>query len=158
GPTTTGPGLTKPRNGALDLRSGFKDRINFVRLATADDIQGPASASFAFHDLGARRALVIDDAGDGRDIAAAFQQAFTSLAGTAATGSYMSQVTIAPMKADFAGRYRTAFGTDADEFAAAAYACAEVILDALREVAKTGPGAGQVREDVRAWATDPGHR
>src|SRR5205823_5335267 len=61
-PTTTNPGLTQPRNGALDLRSSNADRINFVRLATVDDIQGPASASFAFNDLKARRALVIDDA------------------------------------------------------------------------------------------------
>ena len=235
-PTTTNPVLTQPRNGALDLRSAHPERINFVRLATIDNMQGPASASFAFNDLAARRALVIDDAADGREIADAFQQAFTALGGTttrlafnpgsdpkavlgsldapadppqlvffggfaetgaadirkamvaaghaaipfqswdgisgagddpqsfihlaasAAPGSYMSQVAIAPMKADFASTYRAASGAAADELDAAAYACAEVILESLREVATTGPAADQVREAVRAWATDASHR
>lgn len=80
-PANTLPELTKPRYGALDLRSAYPDRINYVRLAPADDIQAPALASFAFHDLGATVALVIDDTEVGRDIADGFQQAFTDLGG-----------------------------------------------------------------------------
>ena len=53
-PANTDPGLTKPRDGALDLRVGVPDRINFIRTAPADDIQGPALASFVFRDLGAK--------------------------------------------------------------------------------------------------------
>src|SRR5439155_26709494 len=64
------------------LRSAFPDRINYVRLAPSDDIQGPALASFAFHDLSARTALVIDDTGDGRAIADAFEEAYGKLGGT----------------------------------------------------------------------------
>jgi branched-chain amino acid transport system substrate-binding protein len=80
-PANTLPELTKPRYGALDLRSAYPNRINYVRLAPADDIQAPALASFAFHDLGATKALVIDDTDVGRDIADGFQQAFTDLGG-----------------------------------------------------------------------------
>ena len=81
-PANTDPGLTKPRDGALDLRSAFPTRINFIRTAPSDDIQGPALASFVFHDLGAKSTLVIDDADQGRQIADEFSAAYTKLGGT----------------------------------------------------------------------------
>ena len=81
-PANTSPGLTKPRDGALDLRSAHPDQINYVRLAPSDDVQALALASFAFRDLNARVALVIDDTGDGRDIADGFQQEYIKLGGT----------------------------------------------------------------------------
>ena len=73
--------LTKPRDGALDLRSAQPDRINYIRTAPADDIQGPALASFVFRDLGAKRTLVIDDADGGREIADQFSAAYQKLGG-----------------------------------------------------------------------------
>ena len=82
-PATTNPGLTKPRYGALDLRAAAPERINYVRVAPSDDIQGPAAASFLFDDLGVRRLLVIDDSGDGRQIADSVSAAFQKLGGTA---------------------------------------------------------------------------
>jgi ABC-type branched-subunit amino acid transport system substrate-binding protein/DNA-binding SARP family transcriptional activator len=82
GPSSTYPGLTKPRYGALDVRAAHPDAINFVRLAPSDDIQAVAMASFAFRDLGAVVALVIDDTGSGgRDIADAFESEFRELGG-----------------------------------------------------------------------------
>jgi branched-chain amino acid transport system substrate-binding protein len=82
-PSNTSPGLTKPRDGALDLRASHPTRINYVRLAPADDIQGPASASYAFHELGARSALVVDDGEEfGRSSADEFERAFTKIGGT----------------------------------------------------------------------------
>jgi branched-chain amino acid transport system substrate-binding protein len=81
-PANTRPGLTKPRGGALDLRSAFPTRINYIRTAPADDIQGPALASFVFTDLDRKATLVIDDAADGRDIADQFSAAYTKLGGT----------------------------------------------------------------------------
>ena len=39
--------LTKPR-GALDLRKTHPDQINYFRVCTTDDIQGPVGADFAF--------------------------------------------------------------------------------------------------------------
>jgi len=80
-PSNTLPELTKPRHGALDVRSAYPDRINYVRLAPSDDIQAPALASFVFHDLDATLALVIDDTDIGRDIADGFEQEFVDLGG-----------------------------------------------------------------------------
>jgi ABC-type branched-subunit amino acid transport system substrate-binding protein/DNA-binding SARP family transcriptional activator len=81
-PASTLPELTKPRDGALDVRAAHPDAINFVRLAPADDIQAVALASFAYRDLGARYALVIDDADVGRIIADPFEEEFKRLGGT----------------------------------------------------------------------------
>jgi branched-chain amino acid transport system substrate-binding protein len=236
-PATTDPGLTKARDGALDLRSPFPTRINFVRTAPADDIQGPALASFVYNDLGAKKTLVVDDADQGRQIADEFAAAYTKLggavvrralntgadpasvltplsdpsaapsavffggftdtgaakvraamaatghatlpfvswdgiqdgsgadggsfiasAGTAAAGSYFSHASIAAPRADFVAQYRAKFGADPDEYAAAAYACAQVILDTLRTVAATGPSPEHLREAVRAQAVDQSQR
>jgi branched-chain amino acid transport system substrate-binding protein len=81
-PSNTLPELTKPDAGALKVRAANPDRINYVRLAPSDDIQGPALASFAFNDLSAQRALVVDDTDVGRDIADSFQAAYDQLGGT----------------------------------------------------------------------------
>ena len=80
-PSSTLPGLTKPRDGALDLRASRPNAINFVRLAPSDDIQALALASFAYRDLAARHALIVDDTGDGRQIADAFEDEFKQLGG-----------------------------------------------------------------------------
>lgn len=236
-PANTRPGLTKPRAGALDLRSAFPTRINYIRTAPADDIQGPALASFIFGDLDRKATLVIDDAADGRAIADQFSVAYTKLggavvrralnegadpaevltplaspsgapsavffggftssgapsvrlamqaagygslpfvswdgiddgsgaeegtyiatAGAAASGSYHSRVSFSAPKADFATRYRVKFGGDPDDLGASTYACAEVVIASLRAVAASGPSADGLRDAVRAYAVDPGHR
>jgi branched-chain amino acid transport system substrate-binding protein len=97
-PSNTNPGLTKPRDGALDLRSANPDRINYVRLITSDDIQGPAAAAFVYQSpttgipnagipdtrgLGIKQVLVVDDTSvGGRQVADAFQAAFQARGGT----------------------------------------------------------------------------
>jgi ABC-type branched-subunit amino acid transport system substrate-binding protein len=55
-------------------------------------------------------------------------------------------------------RYRAGYGREPGEYDAAAYACVEVILAALRDVATAGPGADALREAVRASAVDPTDR
>jgi branched-chain amino acid transport system substrate-binding protein len=234
-PANTNPGLTKPRYGALDLRAAAPERINYIRVAPSDDIQGPAAASFLFNDLGVRRLLVIDDSGDGREIAdsvrTAFQKlggtvirralnpgadprgvlmplragdprmgvyfggfaatgapkvrkamvtsglgklpfvswdgiggsgadagSFIQLAGRAAVGSHQSSASFAPPKADFVNAYRARFGHEPDAYTVATYACAQVILDALRVVASKGASATGMREALRAAAVDPGRQ
>jgi branched-chain amino acid transport system substrate-binding protein len=234
-PANTNPGLTKPRYGALDLRAAAPERINYIRVAPSDDIQGPAAASFLFDDLGVRRLLVIDDSGDGREIAdsvsASFQKlggtvirralnpgadprdvlvplkggqprmgvyfggfaetgapqvrkamvaaglgklpfvswdgisgsgadagSFIRLAGPAAVGSYQSSASFAPPKADFVNAYRARFGHEPDAYTVATYACAQVILDALRMVASQGTSATGLREALRTDAVDPSHQ
>ncbi|MDL2335332.1 MAG: adenylate/guanylate cyclase domain-containing protein [Chloroflexota bacterium] len=82
-PANTDPGLTKPRDGALDLRSKFPSRINYIRLPAADDIEAAADASFAYHDLHSSHALVVDDTRPvGVGVADSFQREFEALGGT----------------------------------------------------------------------------
>src|SRR5438105_2414857 len=237
GPSTTKPGLTKPRDGALDLRSAHPNLINFVRIAPSDDIQATALASYAFADLNAKLALIVDDAADGRAIADAFQQEYTKLGGQVvrralnpgadprsvlapladktsrpgvvffggftdtgavalrramvasgysgipflswdglydgtggdkgsfiqgvtakdAVGSFVSHATQPPTKNSFVEAYRQEYKSEPDEYAAAAYACVEVIADALRAVAAQRPTAQALREAVRAYAVGASH-
>jgi branched-chain amino acid transport system substrate-binding protein len=84
-PANTNEGLTKPEFGALDIRKNFPDRINYIRVATTDDVQGPAGASYAFNDLGKKNALIVDDQTTfGKGVADNFQKQFESLGGTVA--------------------------------------------------------------------------
>jgi len=232
-PTNTDPRLTKPRAGALDLRSAFPERINYVRLPAAADIESAAGASFAFHDLGSDHALVIDDTLEvGRLVADGFQGEFEALggrvvrralnpgsdpadvmdllgsaggptlvffggftnsgapavrgamveaglgetpflgwdglwdgsgaengsfinvAGPAAAGSYASHPTVGTVSANFDRRYREAYGDLPGrivyEYAAASYACAEIVLESLEEAISAGTSAAGMREAVRA--------
>jgi ABC-type branched-subunit amino acid transport system substrate-binding protein/DNA-binding SARP family transcriptional activator len=236
-PSSTLPGLTKPRHGALDLRAARPDEINFVRLAPSDDVQAVAMASFAYRDLVARHALVVDDTGVGRDIADAFEDQFTELGGSSirralnpdadpqsvlapladqvirpglvffggepetgaelrramagagyastpllswdflldgagsdqgsflqrvgvdgAVGSYVAHASLPDHKSSFADAYRDRFGVEADEYAAAGYACVEIITAAMRGVADRAPAVGDTRELVRAFGVDPANR
>ena len=235
-PSATHPGLTKPREGALDLRAARPDAINFLRLPPADDIQAFALASFAYRDLRVRSALVIDDTGVQREIADAFEDAFKQLGGTtlrlslnpgtdpqsvlttlddaippglvfyggndrdsaaalrsamadagvaatpllswdplldgnginpysyigqvgaSAVGSYAAHASLPDHKFSFADAYRERFATEPDEYAAAGYACVEIIATAMRGIAPRGPAAGEVRELVRGYAVEPGRR
>jgi class 3 adenylate cyclase len=79
-------------------------------------------------------------------------------AGKAAVGTYVGLTSIPPPKADFVNDYRAAFGEEPTDWAAAAHACAQVILASLEAVAEDGPDAGGLREAVRARAVDPAHR
>jgi ABC-type branched-subunit amino acid transport system substrate-binding protein len=235
-PANTDPRLTKPRDGALDLRAAFPERINYIRTAPADDIHGLALASFVYGDLEAGNTLVIDTEqaygpGIADQFAAAYERlggltvrrtlnpgadpatvlepllgpdapeavvwggygeagaplrnamaaagkanipflswdgigpgpgtetgSFLQLAGSAGVGSYFSHAAIALPKADFVERYQTRFGIEPDEYAAAGYACAQVIFESLRAVALTGPSLANLREAVRAYAVDSSHR
>ena len=235
-PSNTDPSLTKPRDGALDLRAAAPQRINYIRTSPADDIQGKAAASFLMNDLGVRRLLVIDDTGGGREIADDVDTAFSELGGNevrrslnpgaapgtvlapllrgthpatavffggyadtgaagirkamvadglgrlpfvswdgidgpgsqpgsylrltgrAAVGSYQFHASIAPPKTSFVDAYRSRFGAEPDEYTASAYACAQVILDALRKVASRSTSAAGLREALRSQAVDPGRR
>jgi ABC-type branched-subunit amino acid transport system substrate-binding protein len=232
-PSVTDPGLTKPRDGALDLRSAAPERINFIRTAPADDIQGKAAASFLLNDLGVRHALVIEDtetegampasrvtdafeklggsitgrslnpgaapatvleplasAGDGPtavfyagfdtdralELRAAMADAghgdlpfvawdwigyeaeMISVLGQVADGTYVTHAAFAPPRSAFVDRYRAAYGREPGEYDAAAYACVEVVLAALRDVTTAGPSADALREALRASAVDLDHR
>ncbi len=59
----------------------------------------------------------------------------------AAAGSYAGLPAIPPPRADFVDAYRSAFGEEPSDYAAAAYACAQVIIASLEAVAEDGPDA-----------------
>jgi branched-chain amino acid transport system substrate-binding protein len=84
-PTNTDPALTKPRYGAGDLRGGDPDRISYIRVGPADDIQAKALATFAFVDLDLKDVLVIDEGNIGRQLAELFSEEFQGLGGTVTT-------------------------------------------------------------------------
>jgi branched-chain amino acid transport system substrate-binding protein len=81
-PANTAPGLTKGDDGR-QLRASKPDQINYVRVATTDDIQGPAVAQYAFNTLGLKTVAIIDDTETyGKGIADTFQAEWEKLGGT----------------------------------------------------------------------------
>jgi branched-chain amino acid transport system substrate-binding protein len=84
-PANTNETLTKPEFGALDFRKDFPDRINYIRVAATDDIQGPAMSVYAYNTLGLKNLLIIDDVTTfGTGVANNFQKKFEELGGTTA--------------------------------------------------------------------------
>jgi branched-chain amino acid transport system substrate-binding protein len=81
-PANTNPSLTKPDQGALDLRKTNPDKIAYVRVATTDDIQGAAGADIAYSVVGAKTAYVVDDTETyGKGLADQFVKTFEQLGG-----------------------------------------------------------------------------
>jgi branched-chain amino acid transport system substrate-binding protein len=79
-PSNTGVDLTK--EGSEQYRPKNPDKRNYFRVATPDDIQGPAGAQYAFNDLGAKKAYVVDDTeAFGVGVANSFSEEFESLGG-----------------------------------------------------------------------------
>ncbi len=81
-PANTNTGLTKPEEGALDLRKDFPDRINYIRVAATDSLQGPAMAIYDYDTLGLKNLLIVDDVTTfGKGVADTFQSKFEELGG-----------------------------------------------------------------------------
>jgi len=73
--SNTNEGLTKPEFGALEIRKAHPDKINYVRVVTTDDNQGPAAAKFILEELKKTKVYVIDDTETfGKGIADNFQK------------------------------------------------------------------------------------
>jgi len=84
-PANTNEALTKPEFGALDYRKNFPERINYIRVAATDDIQGPAMATYAFEKLGLKNMLIVDDVTTfGKGVADNFQKKWEALGGKVA--------------------------------------------------------------------------
>ena len=76
-PAETNPSLTKPPDATAQYRRAHPDQINYFRVCTTDDIQGPAGADYAFKNLKKRKAFIVDDNEIyGKGIAATFEQRF----------------------------------------------------------------------------------
>jgi branched-chain amino acid transport system substrate-binding protein len=78
------------------------------------------------------------------------QGSFIQQAGPLAANTYITQVGIAPVNADFQERYRRDFGSAPSDYAAASYACTQLILAGLRDAIAHGADAAGLREAVRA--------
>jgi ABC-type branched-subunit amino acid transport system substrate-binding protein len=76
----------------------------------------------------------------------------------AAMGSYVAHASLPDRKFSFTDAYRQRFGSEPDEYAAAGYACVEIVAAALQGIAASGPSADELRERLRAFAVDPAHR
>ena len=80
-PANTGVDLTK--EGSDKYRPKNPDKRNYFRVATPDDIQGPAGAQYAFNDLKKTKAWVVDDTeAFGVGVANSFTDEFKKLGGT----------------------------------------------------------------------------
>ena len=78
-PSNTNPDLTKGDAGAA-LRAGRP--VNYIRLATTDDLQGPAVAVYA-KENGAKKIYILDSTDAyGKGVADAFEAQFTADGGT----------------------------------------------------------------------------
>jgi len=74
-PANTNEGLTKPEFGALDIRKANPTKINYVRVVTTDDNQGPAAAKYILEVLGKKNVYIIDSTDTfGKGIADNFQK------------------------------------------------------------------------------------
>ena len=235
-PANTNEGLTKPEFGAKDVRSKFPDRINYVRVVTTDDKQGPAAAKYILEVLKKTKVYIIDDtetfgkgladnfskyltdnggtavqrdgipstvtdygpyltaakakapeaiyfggvtaSGGARILKAAVQgglgdipfigpdgiydggadtaDSFLNLAGDDAKNAYATAAAVGdyPGKAEFDAKYKAEYGKDPTGYSATGYACAHVILDALKRAGDT-PDNKTLREKLRAAAVDP---
>jgi branched-chain amino acid transport system substrate-binding protein len=82
-PANTNEGLTKPEFGALDIRKANPDKINYIRVVTTDDNQGPAAAKYILDNLGKKNVYIIDDTETfGKGIADNFQKYLEANGGT----------------------------------------------------------------------------
>lgn len=106
-PANTNEGLTKPEFGALDVRKANPDKINYVRVVTTDDNQGPAAAKFILEELKKTKVYIIDSTDTfGKGIADNFQKYLEANGGTTVardgapkgTGDYSSLMTAAAAK------------------------------------------------------------
>ena len=228
-PSNTNPTLTKGADGEA-LRGGRA--VNYVRVATTDDLQGPAVAVYALEN-GAKKIYILDSTDAyGKGIADAFETEFKTGGGTVvgrqglpagttdysaaataakaagadsifyggvtsdgaplfrnalaqaglgalpfyggdgiydgtssgsyidiakanAENSYASQAAIEniPGKDDFNVKFKAEFGKDAEGYAYAGYACAQIIVEGI----KAAVAGGEVtRETVRAAVADKG--
>jgi branched-chain amino acid transport system substrate-binding protein len=79
----TNEGLTKPEFGALDIRKTNPTKINYVRVVTTDDYQGPAAARYILQNLKLKTVYIIDSTDTfGKGIADNFQKYFEANGGT----------------------------------------------------------------------------
>jgi branched-chain amino acid transport system substrate-binding protein len=90
-PANTNPGLTKPPD-ALNLRKAHPTDINYFRVCTTDDIQGPAGADYVLKNLNKKSVFIVDDNETyGKGLADAFEQRYTTDGGKVLGHEHLSK-------------------------------------------------------------------
>ena len=81
-PANTNTGLTYPPDSA-QYRPTNPNKINYIRTAAPDSIQGPAGADYVYNDLGAKSVYILDDTETfGVGVGDSFQAEFVKDGGT----------------------------------------------------------------------------
>lgn len=81
-PANTNTGLTYPPD-SLQYRPNNPEKINYVRLAAPDSIQGPAGAEYLYNDLAIKTVYILDDTETfGVGVGDSFEARFKDLGGT----------------------------------------------------------------------------
>jgi len=75
-----------------------------------------------------------------------------------ATGTYAAHASLPDHRFAFSDAYRKRFGDEPDEYAAAGYACVQIIAAALSEVADEAASPDQARALLRDAVADPAQR
>lgn len=79
-PANTAVDITKKRDDGTFLRGDNK--VSYVRVATTDDVQGPAMADYMYTKLGAKTVFIVDDTETyGKGLADEFQKKYEELGG-----------------------------------------------------------------------------
>jgi branched-chain amino acid transport system substrate-binding protein len=146
-----------------------KTTQDYVSIMTAAKALNPESIYFGGVTAtgGARILLAAQQVGLGdipyvgpdgiNDGSGATKDSFLNLAAAAAKNSYstLAGAGTFPSKDAFDAAYKTEYGIDATGYAGQGYACAQVVLDALKRAAATSPAdKTALREAVRVAGTD----
>ena len=92
--------------------------------------------------------------GDGRQAGSYIQR----VGAADATGTYAAHASLPDHRFAFADAYRKRFGDEPDEYAAAGYACVQIIAAALHEILDEAGSPDQARALLRAAVADPEQR
>ena len=146
-----------------------KTTQDYVSIMTAAKALNPESIYFGGVTAtgGARILLAAQQAGLGdvpyvgpdgiNDGSGETKDSFLNLAAAAAKNSYSTLAGIGdfPGKAQFDTDYKAEYGIDATGYAGMGYACAQVVIDALKRAGETNPAdMTALREAVRVAGTD----
>jgi branched-chain amino acid transport system substrate-binding protein len=159
----------KKRGGTVVKQDGVpKTTQDYVSIMTAAKALNPESIYFGGVTAtgGARILLAAAQAGLGdipfvgpdgiNDGSGETKDSFLNLAQAAAKSAYSTLAGIGdfPGRAQFAADYKAEYGIDPTGYAGTGYACAQVVIDALKRAGATAADKAALREAVRVAGTD----
>jgi branched-chain amino acid transport system substrate-binding protein len=159
----------KSRGGTVVKHDGApKTTQDYVSIMTAAKALNPEAIYFGGVTAtgGARILLAAAQAGLGdvpyvgpdgiNDGTGETKDSFLNLAGAAGKNAYSTLAGPGTFekKDQFDAAYKAEYGTDATGYAGQGYACAQVVLDAIKRAAATNPAKDALKEAVRVAGTD----